>query len=25
VDAVREANRADPHSQIHEGGPAVRV
>lgn len=25
VDAVREANRADPHSQIHEGGPAVRA
>jgi hypothetical protein len=25
VDAVREANQADPHSQIHDGGPAVRA
>jgi hypothetical protein len=25
VDAVREANRADPQRQIHEGGPAVRT
>ena len=23
VDAVREANTADPHSAIHNGGPAV--
>ncbi|MDQ3933157.1 MAG: hypothetical protein M3340_00845 [Actinomycetota bacterium] len=25
VDAVRETNTADPHSQIHAGGPAVRA
>ena len=24
VDAVREANTADPHGAIHNGGPAVR-
>ena len=24
VEAVRQANREDPHRKIHEGGPAVR-
>jgi hypothetical protein len=24
IDAVRSANKEDPHRKIHEGGPAVR-